>query len=376
MEENLILTVNAGSTSARLGLFDGGGAGAPRRLQVRRLEARPGGEGRALQAFLAEQAADPALVVHRVVHAGPWLRETRPFDAEVATAIERHAPLAPLHNPPALAWWKAAGQQLPRARALAVFDSGFYRQLPEVAARYALPRDLCHRLGLRRLGFHGLAHQSMFRSFTALGPRRTRRVVSLQLGGGCSATALLDGQPVETSMGFSPLEGLVMATRPGDVDPGVLVTLMSEGHDAGELWAVLNEDAGLRGLSGGTSDLRELLASDTADARLAVDVYCHRVRKYLGAYTAVLGGLDAVLVGGGAGEGAPALRARLFTGLEALGLALDEAANAAARPPARIDAGKDAGRAAEIWVIPTDEEQLLAEEALALVAPEQTGGPA
>jgi acetate kinase len=357
-----ILTVNAGSTSVRLALFalgENGDALVP--LAREKLTAGRGEEAPVLARFLTAAPHPPRLIVHRVVHGGPDLRETGPFDAEARAAVERMIALAPLHNPPTLTWAAACAAGLPAATALACFDTGFFRQLPEVAATYALPAELARRLRIRRLGFHGLAHASMWRAFLALRPARHRRVISLQLGGGCSATALRDGAPVDTSMGFSPLEGLVMATRAGDLDSGALLYIMEQERlDPAQMRRLLSERSGLSGLAGGSGDVRQLLDSDAPEARQALDVYCHRIRKYLGAYVAVLGGCDAILIGGGAGEGSSALRARLFTGLEAIGMSLDTEANRAARPPARISA---TGSTSDVWVIPTDEEQLLAEEA-------------
>ena len=355
----MILTVNAGSTSVRLACFESHGT-ALRELFRKRLTIQPGEEIAALDVFLREAALLPELVVHRVVHGGADLRQTQPLVGSVRAVVERMIPLAPLHNPPTLAWAGACAARLPSAVALAAFDSAFFQDLPEVSARYALPEALVRRLGLRRLGFHGLAHLSMWRAFSALRPARHRRVISLQLGGGCSATALRDGRPVDTSMGYSPLEGLVMASRPGDLDAGALLHVMdAEGLDVARTRSLLNDQCGLRGMSGLSGDVRDLLASTAPEAELALEVYCHRIRKYLGAYLAVLGGCDAVLIGGGAGQGSPALRARLFTGLEGLGLVVEDVANREASPPARIS---PSGAPVDVWVIPTDEEQVLAEE--------------
>jgi acetate kinase len=357
-----LLTVNAGSTSVRLALFDAAEPGPPRAVVRQKLPARSGKEAADLEGFLSGAGRVPGVVVHRVVHGGPHLRDPRPFDDKARAAIERMIPLAPLHNPATLAWAAAAADFLPAATALAAFDTGFVKDLPQAAATYALPRDLGQRLGIRRLGFHGFAHASMWRAFIALRPPRHRRVISLQLGGGCSAAALREGRPVDTSMGFSPLEGLVMASRAGDLDAGALLHIMEQdGLGPAQMRELLNQRSGLAGLADGSGDIRPLLASDAPEAELALDVYCHRIRKYLGAYVAVLGGCDAILVGGGAGEGAPALRDRLFAGLESLGLALDTGANLNAQAPARISLP---GSLIDVWVIPTDEEQMLAEEGL------------
>jgi acetate kinase len=358
-----ILTVNAGSTSVRLGLFEGGAV-----VAVEKLDAREGDEAAALARFLGEhRGAPPSAAVHRVVHAGPRFRATCAFDGRVRAEIERHAPLAPLHNPPTLAWEAACRARLGGGVAsVAVFDSGFFADLPAAAATYALPRKLVDAHGLRRLGFHGLAHQSMIEAHARLRPAAASRVISFQLGGGCSVAAVRDGRPIDTSMGFSPLEGLVMATRPGDVDPGLLLHLLDAGDlDAAALRTLLNEGCGLAGLSGGAGGVRELLASPAPEARLALEVYAYRARKYLGAYLAALGGCDAVLFGGGAGEGSAELRAMIVAGLEPLGVALDAGANRDPGGNGRISA---AGSPIEVWVMRTDEESILAREGAAWLA--------
>jgi acetate kinase len=357
-----ILTVNAGSTSVRLALFEVGASGR-RVLAHDRLAAAASGEREALAGFLGRLDQRPDVTVHRVVHGGV-IRDCRPFDRDVRQAVEAAAGLAPLHNPATLAWLSACEEALPGLPALAVFDTGFFADLPEAAATYGLPRELSRRLGLRRLGFHGLAHRSMWQTFRRLSPVRHARVISLQLGGGCSAAALRDGRPVETSMGFSPLEGLLMASRPGDLDAGALLYLMErEGLDTAAARELLHRRCGLQGLAG-TSDLRQVLESPAPEAALALEVFCHRVKKYLGAYLAVLGGCDAILIGGGAGEGSPELRRRIFEGLKGLGMALDPQRNASARAPAAIG---DPAAPVDVWVIPTDEESVMVDEACRLL---------
>jgi acetate kinase len=196
-------------------------------------------------------------------------------------------------------------------------------------------------------------------------------VVSFQLGSGCSAAALLDGKPVDTSMGFTPLEGLMMRTRPGDVDPGILLhLLLQQGVSAAELGRLLDERSGLAGVSGTSGDVRELLASDRPEAALAIDLFCYRARKYLGAFAAALGGCDAVLLGGGIAENAPLVRQRILSGLEALGLELDLKQNQEAGADGRISA--EASRV-EAWVLPTDEETVMAQEAASWLASKTRG---
>lgn len=358
-----VLTVNAGSSSVRLGLWRAhDGAVTP---ELAETLARDGAAPDERLLRFLDRAGGPAIdvVAHRFVHGGPNLTRSCELDARVEKELRRVSPLAPLHNPPALAWVAACWTHARRARQVAVLDTAFFADLPEAAATYALPRELLRRFELRRYGFHGLAHQAMWRALRACAPERAGRVITLQLGSGASAAAIRDGRAVETSMGFTPLEGLVMATRAGDVDPGLLLHLMRQGLSADELEEILSRRSGLLGL-GGSGDMRALLASDAPEARAAVDVYLHRARKYLGAYLAVLGGADAVVLGGGVGEHAPAIRAGLLGGLEPLGLTLDPVRNDAARPPARISAD---GSSVEAWVIAPDEARLLAEEAVAVV---------
>ncbi len=342
-----ILTVNVGSSSIKLDRFDG------RQVPPRHLAALRPQPGTPPLAGLSP----PALVVHRVVHGGVLAQPVR-IDAAVEARIEACAPMAPLHNPPALAMIRACrrhfGETVPQ---VAVFDTAFFADLPPAAQAYALPRDLVQAHGIRRYGFHGIAHQALWRAWRA-STGRGGRVVTLQLGAGCSAAALRDGKPLDTSMGFTPLEGLVMATRSGDVDPGLLLYLQRvAGMDAAQLEHLLETQSGLLGMAG-SADMRSLLADDSPDAALAVDVYCQRVRKTIGGYAAVLGGLDGIVFGGGVGEHAPPIRSRVLSGLEWLGVRIDAAANdAAAGPASRISA---AGSACEVWVAAVDEATELA----------------
>jgi acetate kinase len=323
-----ILTVNAGSSSIRIDLRE---AEAIRSLESLYATVSDPDHGATLRAFLHRYPyITPSLVAHRIVHGGP--RWTRPveIDHEVLRGLEGLMPWAPLHLPAALAWLKGAREVLPGARQVAVFDTGFFADLPAVASTYAIPRALAARLGIRRYGFHGIAHAAMWRRWSQLHAGEGR-VITLQLGAGCSAAAILDGRPLDTSMGFTPTEGLVMATRPGDLDPGLLVYLQREERlDPDAMGRMLNQECGLLGLSGTTADMRELCASGDATAALAVDVFTYRVRKYLGAYLAVLGGLDGIVFGGGIGEHSPRIRAACLAGLAGLGIELDPAANEAA----------------------------------------------
>jgi len=366
----IILTVNAGSSSVRLAAFASDG-GELRPCGAVRHETGPGLPAdrpvELLSAFVDQYLTErPHRVAHRVVHGGVRLTSTRWLDAEVEAEIERLVSLAPLHNPVALAWVRACREVLgPETPQLAVFDTAFYAHLPALAATYAVPWQLAERHGLRRYGFHGLAHQALASRWCELRPDLPAggRVISFQLGAGCSVTATLRGRPRDTSMGFSPLEGLVMATRSGDLDPA-LVTYMqrAESLSSAEVDRLLSEGSGLLGISGVSGDMRVLLSGDDPRMRLAVALYAYRARKFLGAYLTVLGGADGILFGGGVGEHAAAVRAAILDGLEWAGIRLDVTANAATL--GREGRISPAGSAIEAWVIPVDEARVLAQEAL------------
>jgi acetate kinase len=268
---------------------------------------------------------------HRVVHGGAERTGPDLLDAETLAAIQEAAELAPLHNRPALEALHAAREAFPSLPMVAVFDTAFFHDLPPVAAAYALPNELRTRFPLRRFGFHGLAHECLAQRYSELRGGPSGRVVTLQLGNGCSAAAILDGRPVDTSMGFTPLEGLVMGTRSGDLDPAIPGFLVEHaGLSAAEVERLLNEQSGLAGLAGHGGDARRLLEAEAEGdemARLALDVFSYRVRKYIGAYAAVLGGLDGLMFGGGIGENSADLRERMSSGLGWLGLTLDRARN-------------------------------------------------
>lgn len=373
----IILTVNTGSSSIRLAAFEPESGSLSLRASTH-LSGEQDDPTAMLRAFLKGHGIGAvAAIGHRIVHGGSRLTASCRIDAKVEAEIERLTPLAPLHNPRALEWIRACRAQFGgETTQVAVFDTAFYAELPEVAATYALPRALCALHDIRRYGFHGLAHQAMWQRWHELRPdlRGGGRVITLQLGGGCSITAIRDGRAVDTSMGFSPIEGLVMATRSGDLDPGLLLYLQRvEGMTSMRLERLLNKECGLLGLSGMSGDMRTLLDMDTANARLAVDVYCYRARKYIGAYLAALGSVDAILFGGGVGEHVPQVRAQILCELVRLGIVLDPDANrAAVGAEMRIS---NSCSEAELWVIPVDEAALLAQQALALMGPPETLWP-
>jgi acetate kinase len=381
-----LLTVNVGSSSVRLVGYDARErAVASEHLELTAAGAQHSDAGpsdAAAQTFtphaehlqmlraLAGRAELQPLeaVVHRVVHGGTALTRPCRIDAAVEAQIEALGELAPLHNPPALAWIRACREALPAIAQIAVFDTAFFASLPAVARQYALPGELMRRAQVRRFGFHGLAHSYLWNRWQQLrAPGTGGRLISLQLGSGCSVAAIRDGAPQDVSMGFSPLEGLVMGSRCGDLDPGLLLYLQRrEGWSGEQAEHYLNERCGLLGMSGESADVRALEASGSPAARAALELFCYRARKYIGAYLAVLGGADAIVFGGGIGEHSASVRAQILQGLEWAGVALDAQLNAAARgSEARLC---NAQSRIDLRVLPVDESRILAAEARAELA--------
>ncbi|MET9841247.1 acetate kinase [Streptomyces virginiae] len=334
--------------------------------------------GAALKAVAAELAADGtgldspelAAVGHRVVHGGT--RFTRPtvIDDEVLTEIRNLIPLAPLHNPANVTGIEVARSLRADIPQIAVFDTAFHSTMPEYVARYAIDAATADAYSVRRYGFHGTSHAYVSRATAGLlgRPVEDVNVIVLHLGNGASASAVRGGVCVETSMGMTPLEGLVMGTRSGDLDPAVVFHLARVGGlSVDEIDSLLNKKSGLLGMCG-DNDMREVLrraGEGDATARLAFDAYVHRLKKYIGAYSAVLGRVDAVAFTAGVGENAPQVREAALDGLAELGLALDLEANAARSPQPRL-VSADYARVA-VAVVPTDEELEIATQAYALV---------
>ena len=310
-------------------------------------------------------------VGHRVVQGGARFFEPTRVTPAVLQDLRGLKELDPLHNPTEVAMIEAAQRLLPDAPSVAVFDTAFHRTLPEVAWRYALPADLADRLGLRRYGFHGISHRYVSgRLLECLGrgPAGTR-LITCHLGNGASICALRDGASIDTSMGLTPLEGLVMGSRSGDVDPGLLLYLLrTQGMTPEQLDDMLNHDSGLKGLAGRSDvrDLEQAAGQEDKQADMALEIFAYRVRKYLGAYDAALGGLDAVAFTGGIGERGAGMRARICQGLDFLGLRLDAERNGAATGSEAAQISTDAGPVS-VWMIPTDEERQIAREVAALL---------
>jgi len=338
-----ILVVNAGSSSLKLRVLDPGDE-VIAALDMDHWDGSP--DARQVREFLRELSGLGA-VGHRVVHGAGTFTSATVLDDAVIEAIAGLTDLAPLHQPRALAGIRAARSALPGIPEVACFDTAFHAGLPAAAARYALPGDWTERFGLRRYGFHGLSHgYAARRSAQLLGIDSARaRVVTCHLGAGSSLAAVYGGRCVDTTMGFTPLEGLVMATRPGSVDPGLLIWLLQHGGlSVDELSGGLEHSAGLAGLAGlpgGSGDMREVRRAAEAGspgARLAIDVHAHRLRREIAAMAAAMDGLDVLAFTGGIGEHQPAVRAEAAAGLAFLGVAIDPARNADAAGDADISA--------------------------------------
>ena len=318
---------------------------------------------------LGPEAATIAAVGHRVVHGGELFAAPVVIDDEVVAGIRAVSALAPLHNPANLAGIDAARLALPGVPHVAVFDTAFHQSMPAAAATYAIDRAVAAEHGVRRYGFHGTSHQFVAsRAAALLGrPLASLKLIVLHLGNGSSATAVDGGRSIDTSMGLTPLAGLVMGTRSGDLDPGALLHLLRTGLSIDELDALLNSRSGLLGLAG-SADMRDVMAAadaGDADAALALHVWAHRIRHYVGAYLAQLGGLDAVVFTAGIGENAPVLRARALDGLAHLGLAIDADRNGSPSREARVISPE--GAPVAVLVVPTNEELAIAQAAAALV---------
>jgi len=325
---------------------------------------------------VAEDGSDLVGIGHRVVHGGEEFRDPCVIDERVIVAIRKLSPLAPLHNPANLLCIEVAMVRRPDVPQVAVFDTAFHQSIPPHAYRYAVPEYWYESHGVRRYGFHGTSHSYVAKQAALqLGrPLSRLNLIVLHLGNGASATAIENGKSVDTSMGLTPLEGLVMGTRAGDIDPGALIYLARQrGLSVDEINADLNGASGLEGLCG-VSDLRDVLQREAAGdprARQALDVYVYRIRKYIGAYTAALGRVDAIVFTAGVGENSPDIRERACEGLGALGVELDQSRNRADAKGSR--AIQREGASVAVLVVPTDEELEIAEQTLQCI---QTAGTA
>jgi len=315
-------------------------------------------------------------VGHRVVHGGEQFTESVLIDEKVIAAIEDFCELAPLHNPPNLEGIRACQQRLPDVPMVAVFDTAFHQTMPARAFVYGLPYGMYRDHNIRRYGFHGTSHRYVAiqagQYLQAKGiPLERQKIVTCHLGNGASVTAVSGGRSVDCSLGFTPLEGLLMGTRSGDLDPAIPLHLIrAMDMDATQVDQLLNTESGLWGISGVSSDMRDVTQAaegGNARARLAVDIFCYRVRKYIGAYAAAMGGLDAVVFTAGIGENSPAIRRDCLQGLEFIGLHLDEVSNNSVGDEQDVDVISAANSPGYILVIPTDEELMIARDTACIV---------
>jgi acetate kinase len=371
-----VLALNCGSSSVKSALVDAATGQRLHEVHVEKIDwghAQLQGVQEAVAHVLSEYqrvASPPEAVVHRVVHGGDNFQTATLLDDAVLNEIERLSVLAPLHNPPAVAAIRQARQLLPDVPHVAVFDTAFHSTLPEHAREYALAKDVRERLGIRRFGFHGINHAHVASSVAAHlnDQQRKLRLICCHLGNGASVTAIEGGRSVDTSMGMTPLEGLVMGTRAGDLDPGVLLQLFRSGEFGIEqLDELLSKGSGLKGLTG-SNDMREVEQRANAgdeDCRRAISLYAYRIRKYIGAYAAAMGGVDVVAFTGGVGENSSLIRTRCLERLDFLGITLDESRNRAAKPSADRPIeliSQDSGRV-RVLAVRADEELAMAREA-------------
>jgi len=390
MHEASVLVVNAGSSSLKVKLFPAGHSVLVERIggdsnivaSFGSVRAEPIGRHdealRKVLELLEERLPEGGIraVGHRVVHGG--MRFSRPvlIDRSVERIVDELSALAPLHNPANLEGIRAARSLLPDVPHVAVFDTAFHAGMPARAFLFGLPIGLYRDRRIRRYGFHGTSHDFVTERAAALlgRPREALKLVSLHLGNGASATAVAGGRSIDTSMGFTPLDGLLMGTRSGEVDPGVLLHLLRGGMDLDALDRLLNRESGLLGLSGVSNDMRDVRAAaegGNADAREALEVFAYRITKTVGAYAAAMGGLDGIVFTGGIGENDARMRQESMSGLGFLGVRLDERRNAGHAERISTD---DATVA--VLVVPTDEERMIARATAELAGLGQPGDEA
>ena len=302
-------------------------------------------------------------VGHRVVHGGETFKDSVLIDDDVEEAIQEAFDIAPLHNPPNLQGIRAAKEQLPDIPHVAVFDTAFHQTLPPEAYLYGIPNRLYRRYKIRRYGFHGTSHYYVSRTYYKLAgvKKKGSRIITCHLGNGASITAIKDGNSIDTSMGFTPLEGLVMGTRSGDIDPSILFYLIEkEELSLANVHALLNKHSGLLGLSGYAADMRDLIdEAEDGDKRSkeAIDVFCYKAKKYIGSYIASLNGVDAIIFTGGIGENSSLIRSKILSDMDSFGIEIDEAKN---KLPGENPLISTTNSKVGIYVIPTNEELVIA----------------
>lgn len=384
------LVINAGSSSIKAAAYDDHGPCLQGHVDIRddaaRLVVRPR-DGDEISEQIAASSWQAALdllfdhllaviapasiaaVGHRIVHGGTHFTAPTVVTPAVLATLDTLIPLAPLHQPQGLAALRTALARLPGAVQVACFDTAFHHTCPPEAMRFAIPRAL-HDAGIRRYGFHGLSYESVTARLPAVTGRLPERAIIAHLGAGASLCAIRDGRSIATTMGFTPLDGLVMATRCGSLDPGVVLHLAEQrGMPAAEIDMLLSRESGLLGVSGISGDMRRLLTSDDPRAAEAIALFCYRAVREIGALVAALGGLDALVFTAGIGERAAPIRSRIAAGLAWLGLDLDETANATHGPRISTTSSR-----VSAWAVPTDEQSVIARHARAFT-PRRPGGP-
>jgi acetate kinase len=385
-----VLVFNCGSSSLKFASFEGGDTALDRRVRGEieeiggtssRLSLKRG-DSNVNEAVAAKDHAEatriameaiglssgkndsPNFIGHRVVHGGSRVVAPTKVDEEVLQELERCSRFAPLHNPAALATIRAVSALLPDIPQAVLTDTAFHHTIPDYAYTYAIPRELAQKHQIRRFGFHGIGHAWMTERYASIAgrPSDSLNLITLQLGAGCSATAIRGGRSVDTSMGLTPLEGLAMATRSGDIDPAIFSYLANSADlTPSEVERLLNHKSGVLGISGASGDMRELMnCENNGDecARLALAVFCYRVRKYIGAYLASPGHTEAIIFGGGIGEHAGEIRARICRGFGHLGIIFDEERNGEMNT--REGRFSTEESAVSLWVIPLEEELYIA----------------
>ena len=360
-----ILVLNAGSSSLKYHVFDCEPDGE--KVLDKGFVERVSSVGDALQDVFAKvDKASIEAVGHRVVHGGDRFQKSVIIDEDVEREIDLLGVLAPLHIPHNMEAYRAARELMPDVTQVAVFDTAFHHSLPPRAYVYGLPYEYLTERKIRRYGFHGISHRYVSWRFAQIHGRLRAdyRMIACHLGNGCSVCAIDRGQSVDTSMGFTPLEGLIMGTRSGDVDAGAILHLVShEGIGGRPLLHVLNSVSGLKGISGVSNDMRDLLREverGNERASLAVDAFCYRIKKYIGSYLAAMNGADALIFTGGIGENSAVIRARICDGMDKLGIAIDPAANDLPNGEARQIGSSPVA----VWVVPTNEELLIARDTM------------
>lgn len=387
-----VLVVNCGSSSIKYQLFEMPQQELLAKGQVERIGGNSAslsykGKGHSQQRSVAAHDHEQAMAVilqlltennsavlgtgerieavgHRVVHGGEEFTGSVVIDDAVLASIERMSDLAPLHNPPNLTGIRAAMHALPGVPQVACFDTAYHTTIPQVAFTYALPYELYEELGIRRYGFHGTSHRYVARRAAELLDRHKYQIncITCHLGNGSSIAAVRDGHSIDTSMGLTPLEGLPMGTRCGDIDPAIVFHLLQNGYDLSAVNELCNKKSGVLGISGCSNDMRtliEMAAAGHQRAQLALDVFCYRVKKYIGSYYAVLGRIDALVFTGGIGENAPVVREKVCDGLAGLGIEIDGKRNE------QLTGGEgrlDPDGATAVLVIPTNEEGAIAKD--------------